>query len=207
MRYFIAIIFLIILTWGILAILPIDLNKSSSEEENSVLSENVTLQSTIYACIVDITIYPEKRQPATNNWQTDLDVTIYDITETTELGTFSASTNSLGQTNVNICDQGVNLLADDYIFKIKGLSHLTKDFSLVGIFDFATETITLTLPSQRLLAGDTSVVADNYINSLDLSTQINSFGSSDNRNDLNQDGEVNSLDISNIIFNFYSAGD
>jgi hypothetical protein len=65
----------------------------------------------------------------------------------------------------------------------------------------------LTLTGNKLLAGDTGSTNDNYINSLDLSTLVEKFYTADNKNDLNQDGIVNSLDLSNQIFNLFKTGD
>ena len=65
----------------------------------------------------------------------------------------------------------------------------------------------LTKENKDLLAGAISIVYNNFINALDLSVMMNELFSNDVKADLNQDGLVNSLDLSNQIYNFYDFGE
>ncbi len=179
------------------------------QKKPQVLSENVEVTASVYGCHMDITARPEKRYMS--NYSTILSVDIFDNLDN-YIDTATVTTDVNGEGRIGLCDQGIYL--DDvtnYNFYIRGYSHLRKVFANEAAFSTA-----LTVkdfwqgnPNNYLLAGETSNIFDNKINSLDLSTQINKdiIFTNDYKNDLNQDGEVNSLDLSNTVFNFYKVGD
>lgn len=179
----------------------------SREPRVEQVSEDVEVTATVGACILELTVKPEKRIPPVGNDQTELTVDIYDNSNTL-VGTVTGNSNNVGVATMDICDQGLALTPGTYNFKVRGLSHLRKDFGDYFAFSLAVTQLDLSNGgTEQLLAGETSVIYDNYINSLDISTQINALYTSDNKNDLNQDSTVNSLDISNTIYNFYLAGE
>lgn len=170
-------------------------------------TEDVTINASISSCILNLRSYPEKRIPSTNNWQNILEVEMIDENQQLSVGVFTVTTNNQGEANVNLCDQNINVVGGNYTFRLKGYSHLIKQYSNINTFNTQETTIDFTALGNDLLAGETSPVYDNKINSLDISTQINYIFTSDIKNDLNRDGKVNSLDISNTITNFFVIGD
>jgi len=173
-----------------------------------ILTDNdqTVIKADIYGCDMDLTVYPERRIPAANNWATDLVVYIYDSGNTL-LGTLTGTSDNAGLLTEDLCSQGIYLTSGTYNIKVRGKSHLTKGFNSINGFTYYTNSIDLTGGGERLLAGETSLVYDNYINGLDLSTQIKALYSGNDKDDLNQDGIVNSLDISNTLSNLLTTGD
>ncbi|MFW5719918.1 MAG: hypothetical protein ACOCXT_02735 [Candidatus Dojkabacteria bacterium] len=153
-----------------------------------------------------IKVYPEKRVPVTNNWANKNVIHIREAGTTQPLITQVVETASTGEGQMQEVDVSI-LPPGTYEVLVKGVSHLQKNFNQ---HEFIAHKLwlDLTLEGEVLLAGDTSVVEDNYVNSLDLSNTIRFLYRSDSiRNDLNRDGTVNSLDISNEITNLYLTGD
>lgn len=183
----------------LLSFLPMDMASAVDVEDD------VNVVATVGACGLDLLVNPEKRIPRIGNWQTVLTIEIIS-SGGVSLGTFVTNSDSLGNSFTDICALGFNLSPGTYTLKIRGLSHLTKNYFGITGFDTATTFVNLTGQGD-LLAGETSVIWDNYINTLDLATQIATFYTNDNRNDLNQDGLVNSLDISNTITNYLLSGE
>lgn len=168
------------------------------------ISEDMFVNAQVFGCILRIKVYPERRIPAVNNWQTDLQVEVYQ--GTTLEGEFTTTTDSLGNATINLCSQGLDLQNGNYDYYIKGKSHLRKLYSNIsGYATFETDVDFTT--RGFLLAGETSTIFDNVINMFDLSTQLLNYSTSDDKNDLNQDGEVNILDISNTLVNYELQGD
>jgi len=167
-------------------------------------TDQLKVTAQVDSCIVQITVHPEKRIPSTNNWGTILRVEIY--SGSSYLGSYQVTTDSSGTGTANICSSNLKVLPGNYNFYLKGYSHLRKAFLNYPAFSTTKTTLNFATAG-NLLAGETSVIYDNYINSLDLSTQINHLYTNDYKSDLNQDGKVNSLDISNTIYNFFKHGD
>ncbi|MDX9970603.1 MAG: hypothetical protein RBS56_01715 [Candidatus Gracilibacteria bacterium] len=102
-----------------------------------------------------------------------------------------------------------------YKVSFKGLSHLTKflknsDLSQQSIqilentdydFDF-----TLFDPL-FLLAGDTALGKDDFVNSMDISASVRALYQNEEHGDLNKDGAVNALDLGILFFNLYKSGE
>ncbi len=179
--------------------------KESIEGRVLQITDSVNLSAQISSCILDLTVYPEKRIPSVNNWGTQLDVQIYSLTNNFE-GSFVTNTNNFGNAVINVCDEGIYVADGTYNIYIKGFSHLRKNYANINSFATSESSVDVT-PDGDLLAGETSNIYDNYINTLDLSTQYATFGTFSLKNDLNRDDTVNSLDISNTVTNFYINGD
>jgi hypothetical protein len=158
-------------------------------------------------CLLNLKVYPEKRIPRTGNWGTLVTVEIYNIFNQFQ-GTMQARSNNAGDVTFNACANNIILEPGIYNFYVRGLSHLRKSFPLQQAFDSDDTISDLTTGGRVLLAGETSNIFDNKINSLDASTQVRAFYKTDDeKNDLNRDGKVNSLDFSNTVYNFYRTGD
>jgi hypothetical protein len=157
-------------------------------------------------CKLNILVHPEKRIPRTGNWGTLLIVYIYQGDQ--KIASSQARSDDSGRATFDFCSQNLNFTPGQYNFAVKGLSHLCKYFENVQSFENDTFDTDLTVGGKVLLAGETSNVFDDKINSLDASTQIRAFYSlNDEKNDLNREGKVNSLDFSNTVYNFYGLGD
>jgi hypothetical protein len=174
---------------------------------NKQAKANLTLS--IYnpkVCILNLVVYPEKRIPRSGNWDTRLEIEIHFLNNGQYM---SAKTNSNeeGKARVDLCKLGYNPVQGVFNLYIRGYSHLTRLYQNIPIFLSDDYIVDLT-DKKPLLAGETSNIMDNKINSLDASTQIRAFYAYNNeKNDLNQDSKVNSLDFSNTVFNFYKLGD
>ncbi len=167
-------------------------------------SGDVEIITGFYSCRLNIQVYPEKRIPRFNNWQNTIYVEIFSSSNQS-LGTFQASTNNLGAANIDLCQLGFKLIGGNYTFAIKGLSHLRRVYPNVNTF--FTKEVSVNLTNQpELQAGDTGIVVDNFINVMDITTQVAKIYTGDLKNDLNRDGQVNSLDISNTLTNYLLAG-
>jgi hypothetical protein len=183
---------------------------SHSAKDGNVLgmvSEGVNVGASVEACLLRLKVYPEKRIPPTGNWGTDLTVNIYDSNDVAYVN-FTTTTDDLGfSPYIDICDLlGPPPQVGQYDLVVKGLSHLRSRYSSVTLFNQSQTSIDLTT-EPPLLAGETGMISDDFINGLDLSTQVKTLYTNNNKNDLNQDGIVNSLDISNSIYNLYMQGE
>jgi len=147
-------------------------------------------------------VYPEKRIPTINNWDTYVDITLQNCNNATQYNFSHIPTNQYGIGTIPVSI----FVAGDYRFFIKGHSHLRRIFNCYPIYTTVTN-IDLTLENKELIAGEISPTKDNYINSLDISVIINNLFTNDYTSDLNQDGHVNSLDFSNQIFNLFITGE
>jgi competence protein ComGC len=189
----------------ILLILKVTYKKPEIEEKKEeVAGEEIVINASIKMIDFQIKVYPEKRVPSTNNWDTIIDFKVNNSGNTSTYLQKSLATNNLGIVNY-ILAPVENIPGGNHIVYIKGISHLTKRYNNIP-FVTQHENIDFT-PYGDLLAGDTNPVNDNVINSLDLSTLIIRLNTGDYINDLNQDTTVNSLDLSIQIFNLYKTGD
>lgn len=170
------------------------------DTEVVIVSTQVRMES------IQFLVKPENRIPVSGNWDT--------IITKFELIPCSASNALFNYTDIPTNSSGIGTViiptedvidAASYKIKVKGYSHLTKEFgcytiqNIVNFIDFT--------PQGKLLAGDTSVVSDDYVNALDLVNTASKIYMFDYKNDLNQDGKINSLDLSNIIKNYFQKGD
>ena len=184
-------------------------NINNGEREGQVLQaldEQVQVNASVYGCYLNVKAKPEKRV-LLPNWGTELTVEVYENNGPL-IGIAIATTDNNGEAIVDLCDAGITEIGGVYDVKVRGLSHLYAGYPDESALSTVETEIDFTESETRyLLAGETSNVFDNYINSLDLSTQIAHLYTNDNKNDLNQDEDVNSLDISNTIWNWYMEGD
>lgn len=158
-------------------------------------------------CPFNFLAKPEKRIPREGNWGTLLSVDFLDSSKKV-ISSIQARSDKSGNASVNLCDQNITLESGTYNFYVKGLSHLRKYYANINVVKDGSSVVNFSAGGSVLLAGETSNIFDNKINSLDASTQIRAFYKTDDeKNDLNRDNKVNSLDFSNTVFNFYKLGD
>lgn len=168
--------------------------------------EDVTIEANVGSCILEVKVYPEKRIPATGNWDTFVTAELY-LSETNFfVGSITVESNQYGNATFQICEQGFLVSDADYDLYLRGASHLFRYYGSFRMFDDSLTFLDLK-EEPPLLAGETSIRFDNFINTLDVSTQITRLETVDYINDLNQDGEVNILDLSNTITNYLISGD
>jgi len=177
---------------------------------NSQSTDTTQISITVSSlCQASLIAYPEKRIPSTGNWSNLNEIEIYNSVNQ-KVGSLTLTSDNLGKMPVDLC-QDVQLSPGSYTFYIKGFSHLRRkiqNIQIQALNSVVPIDILLTTPDKLLLAGETSPVFDNKINSLDISTQIKAMYSTTSvKNDLNRDGKVNTLDISNTIYNFYKLGE
>jgi hypothetical protein len=151
---------------------------------------------------VTIRAKPEKRIPQVGHWVNQSTVEIRNPGFTSPITTQVVQHDDDGYATFGVDSSLVP--PGNYDIAVKGYSHLNKVFPNKS---FGPNTLSFDLSSPELLAGDTSVVEDNYINSMDFAFAINNLYTSNIKSDLNRDGVVNSLDIGNIVKNIYQTGD
>lgn len=177
-------------------------NMSDNKVENEeVLSEDVTVSVGI-PFDLKIWIKPENRIPPVGNDSLYIDVSIENSSSSlyaTNLTVNYSGTGTVGYVSESTIESGY------YDIKVKGLSHLTRNFQNEQIGPENTFMIDLT--DQVLKAGDTHPTSDDYVNSLDISYSILNIYTSDLRADLNRDSKVNSLDFPTMISHLYEHGD
>lgn len=192
-----------------LALITTSLFNRNNKQEQKVLGQkskrdSVTITASIRLQELKFKVYPEKRVPKTNNWSTVTDFKVRDST-TSEIYLHQVLTTNKQGAGVIHPTPSEFIPAGFHSVLIKGVSHLAKRYDGIE-FEHQYENYDFT-PYGDLLAGDTHRSNDNFINSLDVSTLIGKLNTSDYKNDLNQDTQVNSLDLSNQIFNLSKYGD
>ena len=196
---------------GLLTLVSVSLtvlDKYEIQQEGDVksVSDSVTVSVEIIgACLLDIKAHMERRYQ--DNMSTILNIRFYEEPTKDYYGQITVTTDSDGEALVNACNEGLFLGSGEYLTRVRGFSHLTKNFEDIKATGNITNVDYTEGETFKFFAGETSNVLDNKINSLDISTQIEYLYSNNYKNDLNQDGKVNSLDISNTIDNFYLEGD
>jgi len=154
--------------------------------------------------VFNIIAKPEKRWPRVGNWDTTAEFEIRNVGVRAPLETASVSIDDLGNASVTMT---AGAPGTAYDFALKGFSHLRKRLDSI-IMTESTNTVDFTLGDTFfLLAGDTHISKDNYVNSLDISTLLNDLMSPENVSDLNNDTQVNSLDITILLANLSVWGD
>lgn len=176
-----------------------------SASVKAIDTDSLTITTIARPEVIQFKLHPEKRIPRTNNWDTYVEFQIQECGTLQNVLNFSnVSTDNLGNGVIYI-PAAEFLLNRAYAFKLKAYSHLTKQMGCYPITT-AGNVVDFT-PEGDVLAGDASVVSDNYVNSLDISNTVRHLFSGDYKNDLNQDSEVNSLDLSNEVYNLFVFGD
>lgn len=171
-----------------------------------VLAEDVVVTASVPVCNLQLTARPADRIPPIGNWGTYLNVSVTNLSDQQQFA-FAGNSDNQGTINYDLCDNGVSVEPGTYNFYIRGLSHLRKRFPAVQTFTNYNSSVIFAAPSQYLVAGETSEVYDNFINGLDISTQVVSLYTGDEQDDLNKDGVVNALDLSITVKNLYVQGD
>lgn len=197
------IVTLIILILSILVLFWVFRNVEDNGREASGASQSALVGITIEGGRLEFKVYPEKRAPATGNWDTIAKLTLKDCNTGNTAYNFS---------DIETSAEGIGMVAEpiqagNYQFSIIGASHLNRVFDCYNITGDALTYIDLTPENKLLLAGEVSNVYDNYVNSLDISVLVSDLYSGDYYSDLNQDTEVNSLDLSIQVYNLFKFGD
>lgn len=164
----------------------------------------INISGFIASSDLKIRVFPEKRIPKIGNWDTVLDVDLVSCTNGNTYSINDSPSNIEGYADLDLSIN--NVPTDEYKFFVTGYSHLTEEFDCYSVSG-NSEIIDLSLENKDLLAGEISTYFDNYINALDISVMVKDLYTTEYLSDLNQDGEVNSLDLSNQIYNLYKAGD
>lgn len=167
-----------------------------------------TVNATVLPCNIRFLVYPEKRIPAVGNWSEQLQIQIYDPdTDSIVFNEAILSTN-LGEAVSSVCPVELFTEGDQYDVLIKGFSHLRHRYNAVTFTGIPNLYIDLS-SGPRLLAGDTDLpVGDNNVDNDDVDQIIlNLYSVTNQRNDLNRDGKVNSLDLGNALTNKGLVGD
>lgn len=179
---------------------------NNQSKSGRVKQESVSITGTVLPSEINIKVYPEKRIPATSNWATTANVQIRPTGTTTPvINRDNLQIDANGDATITILESE-SLPPRLYDFSIKGLSHLRRNYESY-LLGGSENTFNLALTGDELLAGDINVESDNVINLFDMTGLITNMFTDDNVSDLNQDGEVNSLDLSNQIYNFGKTGD
>lgn len=174
--------------------------------DSSVKAQDVFVNATVKSCLLSIKLLPEKRIPRENNWQNTYQIIFYNSLGQNILEFNKIVADENGILNLELCKSDFSLEAGTYTVYVKGFSHLGKIFIENDMFyNYKTELDFSNKLSDQLLAGD--VLDHNYINGLDLNVTISNLYSSNLKSDFNRDGIVNSLDLSNQIFNLHLSGD
>lgn len=182
-------------------------NRQTSPQDAVLgVEDEVQISAYIRATGMSFKAYPEKRIPRIGNWDTFADLTLVNCVNPAKTYQFNnIPTDTTGFGSVVFSDD-VFTFDGPYRIFVRGYSHLNRRFNCYPIEEALTH-IDLTLEGKELLAGETSVVYDNYINALDMSVLIRELFTSSYKSDLNQDTEVNSLDFANQIYNLFISGD
>ena len=177
-------------------ILGIDINADSN---------TVNINAYIKTSLLRFRVFPEKRIPRINNWHTISSVVLRNCTNNKTYTFNNVPIDGQGYGELTI-DETIVVYDGPYRWYVKGYSHLNRKYNCYAM-DIAKNFVDLTKEGKELLAGEVSVIDDNYINALDMSVLVNKMFVNDYSTDLNQDTKVNSLDFSNQIFNIYLFGD
>ena len=162
----------------------------------------------------NLTAIPEKRIPNVNETQ------VQNLSTLMRLKFYHAGADRTNEANVvtttmvTTSDSGTEYYYIDAFttssFDVvgKGYSHLSRALTGVTPVNGVANLDFTNSGADPLLSGDINQsLGDDEINALDISVLVNAWGQDDSRADLNQDHEVNSIDISNLLSNFNETGD
>jgi len=167
-------------------------------------TEDSLVVSAVLPYYISVKIKPEERIPSINNDKLEINIKINIAGSPNSTIDETLTTDSSGFTDLTAVDPST-FTAGNYDIYIKGSSHLTTKFPNEPIGPVAISDHDLTFNVLR--AGDSHPVADDYINSLDISYIINQFGTNNLQADLNRDGIVNETDLNILLKNLYKTGD
>lgn len=165
----------------------------------------VGVTATVAGCGATLIIKPEKRIPDQENFQNEYLVVFYDQLYQEIYRFEHVQTDKDGNATIDLCSKGLSTTPGVYSIYVKGYSHLSKLYiDNKGFFNYTTTFDLAKTPSDYVLAGD--VIDHDYVNGLDLNIVISKLYTNDLKMDLNRDGIVNSLDLSNLIYNLHVSG-
>jgi len=192
--------FLILVT----KLFPLLYQPKEEKVEEEIKGETIHITASIKLQSITFKVYPERRVPPTGNWSTILD---FQVQNQLTHSPFLQKTLTTNNSGVGVITLGAdeNLPPGNNSIWIKGISHLAKRYDNMYFSD-QYENFDFT-PYGDLLAGDTHISSDNFINSLDISTLINQLNTGNYKNDLNQDSTVNILDLTIQVDNISKGGD
>jgi len=165
--------------------------------------------------VIDFTVIPEKRIPSTGNDSTRVLIYVYNPGGTVPIQTYSYYDTDNNGNYTGLALTGVSPGA--YDIAVKGYAHLRKRLNNV-ILTGGTNNIDFTFAgTDKLLCGDVYVNGsypdgDNTVNSVDVTYlvskwAVNDAGVSDERADVDENGQVNSLDMTKTVNNYAVVGD
>lgn len=163
----------------------------------------------------DFTVIPEKRVPATGNNGTRIKIEVYSQGGNTPIQTYSYY-----NTNGNGGHSGLQLTGlnpGTYDIAIKGYAHLKKRINGINLIGGSNTLDFSNGGSEELLCGDvytnaTYADGDNTVNSVDVTYLVSKWadednGVSDERADVDENGQVNSLDMTKTVNNYAVMGE
>jgi hypothetical protein len=165
--------------------------------------------------VIDFTVIPEKRIPVTGNNGTRVLVYVYNTGGSVPIQTYSYYDTDNNGHYVGLALTGIS--PGIYDIAVKGYAHLRKRLNNVTL-NGGNNSIDFTFAgTDKLLCGDVYVNAsypdgDNMINSVDVTYlvskwAVNDTGVSDERADVDENGQVNSLDMTKTVNNYAVMGD
>lgn len=153
---------------------------------------------------IDLVAKPEKRIPTTGNDSTVLTVEVRTAGTSTVIFSGSVVTGS-GGTYSGLVLTGVT--EGTYDLAAKGYSHLRRTVTNVAVSSGITVDFT-SAGASPLYSGDVnSSDGDNKVNGIDLTLIVNALFGTVVRYDLNRDGLVNGIDLTNAVTNLNDVGD
>ena len=164
---------------------------------------------------IDFTVIPEKRIPPTGNNSTRVIIDVYAVGGTIPLHSYSYyDTDSNGHyTGLVLTGTSPGI----YDIAIKGYAHLRKRLNNVTLTSSGNNIDFTAGGTDKLLCGDvytnvTYLDGDNKVNAVDVTYlvskwAVNDAGVSDERADVDENGQVNSLDMTKTVNNYGVVGD
>ena len=164
---------------------------------------------------LDFTVIPEKRIPTTGNDGTRVLIYVYNSGGNIPIQVYSYyDTNNSGQ-YTGLALTGIS--PGTYDLAIKGYAHLRKRLNNTTLVSGVNNIDFTFAGTEKLLCGDVYVNGsypdgDNTVNSVDVTYltsrwAINDAGVSDERADVDENGQVNSLDMTKVVNNYAVIGD
>ncbi len=164
---------------------------------------------------IDFTVIPEKRIPLVGNNGTRVIIDVYAVGGNTPLHSYSYydTDNNGHYTGLQLTGTGPGT----YDIAVKGYAHLRKRLNNVVLSGGANNIDFTFAGSEKLLCGDVYTNGsypdgDNMVNSVDVTYltskwAVNDVGVSDERADVDENGQVNSLDMTKTVNNYAVMGD
>ena len=154
---------------------------------------------------LDFIAVPEKRSPITGNDDSHVTVEVRSPGSTVVLFSQTVDTDIDGE---HATLDLVGISPGTYDLTAKAYSHLRRKKENVILGAGITNLDFTDAGTNKVLCGDVNLVdGDNKVNSLDVTLLVADWFTADERIDLNQDGQVNSIDMTNMVTNFNQVGD